>query len=90
MKWLGYPADRWSLARVYAAMLVGGAVGGALGYVVDLVIGSLLDQGGWWTVFAFGGAIVGTTAQAVREFGPPTTDDGRPTENRRPTTDEGT
>ena len=70
MKWLGYPGDRWSLARVYAAMLLGAAVGAALGYVVDLVIGSLLDQGGWWIVFAFGGATVGTTAEAVREFGP--------------------
>lgn len=72
MKSFGQPGDRWSLARVYGALVVGAVVGGILGYVlVDLLIGPLIDQGGWWTVFAFGGAIAGLTLQAVREFAKP-------------------
>jgi hypothetical protein len=72
MKSFGQPGDRWSLARVYAALVVGAVVGGALGYVlVDLLIGPLIEQSGWWTVFAFGGAIVGATLQGVREFAKP-------------------
>jgi hypothetical protein len=69
--WLGQPGDRWSLARVYAALLIGAVVGGLLGYVVDLVIEPLIGQSGWWTVTGCGGAIAGLTAQAVREFATP-------------------
>lgn len=72
MKSIGRPGDRWSLARVFGALLVGAVGGGVLGYVlVDVLIGPLINQGGWWTVFASGGAIVGTTLQGVREFARP-------------------
>ena len=72
MKSFGQPGDRWSLARVYATLVVGAVAGGVLGYVlVDLLIGPLIDQGGWWTVCAFGGAIVGLALQGVREFAKP-------------------
>ena len=72
LSWLGQPGDRWSLARVYVAMVVGAVVGGLLGYVViDLVIGPLIGQSGWWTVTGSGGAIVGLTVQAVREYATP-------------------
>ena len=72
MNWLGQPGDRWSLARVYLALLIGAVVGGLLGYVVvDLVVGPLIGQSGWWTVTGSGGATAGLTAQAVREFATP-------------------
>ena len=69
---VGQPGDRWSLARVVAAMVVGGILLGAVGYVFDLVVGPAIGQGGWWTVFFHGGLIAGATAQAVREFATPT------------------
>ncbi|MBA2446548.1 MAG: hypothetical protein H0V51_00820 [Chloroflexi bacterium] len=72
MKSMGQPGDRWSLARVYGALVMGAVGGGVLGYVlIDLLFGPLIGQGGWWTVFASGGAIVGLTLQGVREFAKP-------------------
>ena len=71
MRSFGEPGDGWSLPRVYGALMVGAVIGGALGYVVDLVIGPLVQQSGWWVVFGLGGAIAGTTLQAVREFARP-------------------
>jgi hypothetical protein len=71
MKSFGEPGDRWALARVYGAMLAAAVVGGALGYVVDLVIGPLVEQSGWWVVFGLGGGIAGATLQGVREFATP-------------------
>lgn len=68
MRSFGRPGDRWSLPRVFGAMLIATLVGAALGWLVDLLIGPLVGQGGWWTVFAFSGTIAGATAQAVREF----------------------
>lgn len=68
---MGEPGDRWSLARVYAAMLIAAAIGAGIGLVVDLTIGRLTNESGWWTVTAFGGAIVGIMAQGVREFARP-------------------
>jgi hypothetical protein len=67
----GEPGDRWSLARVYGAMLVAAVVGGLLGYLFDLLVGPLIGQHGWWTVTGSAGAIAGATAQAVREFARP-------------------
>ncbi len=68
---IGTPGDRWSLARVFGAMVAGGALLGAVGYLFDLAIGPSIDMGGWWTVFFHGGVIVGAMAQAVREFATP-------------------
>jgi hypothetical protein len=67
----GRPGDRWSLARVYLAMIVATLVFGAVGYLFDLFIGPLIGQHGWWTVFALGGTILGAAAQATREFATP-------------------
>ncbi|HYU21083.1 MAG TPA: hypothetical protein VEQ11_20530 [Chloroflexota bacterium] len=71
VKSFGEPGDRWSLPRVYAAMLVGALLGGALGYLLDLVIGPLVSQSGWWLVVGFGGGIAAAAAQCVREFATP-------------------
>ncbi len=68
---IGTPGDRWSLARVFGAMVAGGALLGAVGYLFDLAIGPSIDMGGWWTVFFHGGVIAGAMAQAVREFATP-------------------
>ena len=68
---IGQPGDRWSLARVFAALLIGGVVLGAVGYLFDLAIGPLIGMSGWWTVFFSGGLIAGATAQCVREFATP-------------------
>ena len=68
---IGQPGDRWSLARVFAALLLGGAILGALGYLFDLVVGPLIGMSGWWTVFFTGGLIVGAMLQGVREFAVP-------------------
>ena len=67
----GTPGDRWSLLRVYGAMLAAAIVGGVLGFVVDLAIGQVVSQSGWWVVLGMAGAIAGATAQAVREFARP-------------------
>ena len=71
MNRFGTPGDRWSLLRVFGAMLGATILFGAVGYLFDLVIGPLIGQHGWWTVTGLGGTIVGATAQAVREFGTP-------------------
>ena len=68
---IGQAGDRWSLARAFAAMLLGGGVLGAVGYLFDLVVGPLIGMGGWWTVFFTGGLIVGVMRQGVREFAVP-------------------
>ena len=68
MKQLGTPGDRWALARVFGAMIVGAIVAGLVGYLFDLAVGPLIGQSGWWTVFASGGLIAGAALQAVREF----------------------
>ena len=65
---IGQPGGRWSLARVFAAMVGGGVVLGAIGYLFDLVVGPMIDMGGWWTVFFSGGLIAGAMLQTVREF----------------------
>ena len=67
----GTPGDRWSLARVLGAMVLGAIAGGVLGFVVDLVIGPLVSQSGWWVVLGMAGVIAGGTAEAVREFARP-------------------
>jgi len=56
---------------VYAAILIAAAVGAAVGFAIDLTLGRLTNQSGWWTVTMFGGAIVGIMAQGVREFARP-------------------
>lgn len=71
MKAFGRPGDRWGLARVYGAMVIATVVGAILGYAIDLVIGPLVGQSGWWTVFAFGGTIAGAMVQGVREYAVP-------------------
>jgi hypothetical protein len=38
---MGEPGDRWSLARVYAAMLIAAAIGAAIGFAIDLTLGRL-------------------------------------------------
>jgi len=68
---LGQPGDRLSLARVFAAMLVGGLLLGLVGYLFDLVIGPLIGMSGWWTVFGSGGIILGAAIQVNREFAVP-------------------
>ncbi|MDP8923643.1 MAG: hypothetical protein M3O34_12280 [Chloroflexota bacterium] len=68
---IGQPGDRFSLARVFVAMVLGGVVLGAAGYLFDLVVGRLIGMGGWWTVFFHGGLIVGAAAQGLREFATP-------------------
>ncbi len=71
MRSFGVPGDRWSLARVFLAMLAATFVGATVGYVFDLLIGPLIGQHGWWTVTCLGGTIVGVAAQSVREFATP-------------------
>ena len=56
---------------MFAAMVVGAVVLGAVGYLFDLVVGPLIGMSGWWTVFFSGGLIVGATLQGVREFAVP-------------------
>jgi len=68
---IGQPGDRLSLARVFAAMLVGGVVLGVVGYLFDLVVSPAINMGGWWTVFASGGVIFGAMMQGVREYAVP-------------------
>ena len=68
---IGQPGDRLSLARVFAAMLVGAVALGAVGYLFDLVVGPLIGMHGWWTVFCSGGLIAGAVLQGVREFAVP-------------------
>jgi hypothetical protein len=68
---IGEPGDKLSLARVFAAMLVGGLLLGLVGYIFDLVIGPLIAMSGWWTVFAAGGVILGAMIQVTREFAVP-------------------
>lgn len=68
---IGVAGDRLSLARVIGAMVVVAALLGAIGYAFDLLIGPLISMGGWWTVFATGGFILGGMLQAAREFAVP-------------------
>jgi hypothetical protein len=68
---LGEPGDRLSLARVFGAMIAGGVLLGLVGYIFDLVVGPLIGMGGWWTVFASGGVILGTMIQVNREYAVP-------------------
>jgi hypothetical protein len=68
---LGEPGDRLSLARVFGAMIAGGVLLGLVGYIFDLVVGPAIGMGGWWTVFASGGVILGAMIQVNREFSVP-------------------
>lgn len=68
---LGVAGDSLSLARVFAAMVVGGAALSGIGYLFDLVIGPSIAMSGWWTVFGSGGIILGGMIQAAREFAVP-------------------
>ena len=68
---IGQPGDRLSLARVFAAMLVGGVVLGVVGFFFDLVVSPAINMGGWWTVFASSGVILGAMMQVVREYAVP-------------------
>jgi hypothetical protein len=68
---LGEPGDSLSLARVFGAIVVGGVVLGLVGYIFDLVVGPSIAMGGWWTVFASGGVILGAMIQVTREFAVP-------------------
>lgn len=68
---IGRPGDSLSLPRVLAAMVLGGVVLGAVGYLFDLLAGPLIGMSGWWTVFGSGGIILGGMLQAVREFAVP-------------------
>jgi hypothetical protein len=68
---IGQPGDRLSLARVFAAMVGGALLLGAVSYLFDLAIGPAIGMTGWWTVFAHGGLILGAMLQAVREFATP-------------------
>ena len=68
---IGQPGDRLGLARVFAAMLLGAAILGVVGYLFDLVVGPLIGMHGWWTVFCTGGLILGAMLQGVREFAVP-------------------
>ncbi len=68
---IGQPGDRLSLARVFAAMLLGAVVLGAVGYLFDVVVGPLIGMHGWCTVFCTGGLILGAMLQGVREYAIP-------------------
>jgi hypothetical protein len=65
---IGTPGDGLSLARVIVAMVAGGAVLGALGYLFDLAVGPAIAMSGWWTVFGTGGICLAGMLQAAREF----------------------
>jgi len=68
---IGQPGDSLSLVRVFAAMIAGAVVLGAIGFVFDLVVSPAINMGGWWTVFASGGLILGAMIQVAREFAVP-------------------
>jgi hypothetical protein len=68
---IGQPGDSLSLARVFAAMVVGGLALAGLGYLFDLLLGPAISMSGWWTVFCAGGIILGGMIQATREFAVP-------------------
>ncbi|MFN8634372.1 MAG: hypothetical protein U0893_11000 [Chloroflexota bacterium] len=68
---IGVAGDSLSLARVFAAMAVGGAALAGIGYLFDLVVGPSIAMSGWWTVFGSGGIILGGMIQATREFAVP-------------------
>jgi hypothetical protein len=65
---IGTAGDSLSLARVVAAMIVGGAALAGIGYLFDLVIGPAVAMSGWWTVFGAGGICLAGMLQAAREF----------------------
>jgi hypothetical protein len=65
---IGEAGDSLSLARVFAAMIVGGAALAGIGYLFDLIVGPSIAMSGWWTVFCTGGIILGGMLQASREF----------------------
>jgi hypothetical protein len=65
---IGTAGDSLSLARVMAAMLIGGAGLGGIGYLFDLAIGPAITMSGWWTVFSSGGVCLAGMVQAAREF----------------------
>jgi len=65
---IGTPGDSLSLARVVAAMIVGGAALAGIGYLFDLAIGPAIAMSGWWTVFGTGGICLAGMLQAAREF----------------------
>src|SRR5215213_8308666 len=68
---IGEAGDSLSLARVIAAMIVGGAALAGIGYLFDLIVGPAIGMSGWWTVFCMGGFILGGMIQATREFSVP-------------------
>jgi len=65
---IGTPGDNLSLARVFIAMMVGGAALAGIGYLFDLVVGPAIAMSGWWTVFGTGGICFAGMIQAAREF----------------------
>jgi len=68
---IGEAGDSLSLARVFAAMIVGGAALAGIGYLFDLIVGPAIGMSGWLTVFCAGGIILGGMIQATREFAVP-------------------
>lgn len=74
---IGEPGDSLSLARVIAAMIVGGAALSGIGYLFDLIVGPAIGMSGWWTVFGTGGFILGGMIQATREFAVPQPEERR-------------
>ena len=65
---IGTPGDSLSLARVFVAMIVGGAALSGIGYLFDLAVGPAIAMSGWWTVFGTGGICFAGMLQAAREF----------------------
>lgn len=68
---IGTAGDSLSLARVMAAMLIGGAGLAGIGYLFDLAVGPAIGMSGWWTVFGTGGVCLAGMVQAAREFSVP-------------------